>query len=67
LHDVSHDIDRKLDKLQWRGESATYFMKHARYQRVRVGQNIEVMESLRALLMRAADAARQARGKAGVP
>jgi uncharacterized protein YukE len=66
MHDMSSDIDRELDKLRWRGESATYFRRHARNQRVRVGQHIEVMESLRVLLLRAADLARQARGKAGV-
>jgi uncharacterized protein YukE len=66
MRDMSSDIDRELDKLRWRGESATYFRKHAHNQRVRAGQNIEVMESLRVLLSRAAEMARQARGKAGV-
>lgn len=67
MHDLSGDIDRELNKLRWRGESATYFRRHAGHQRVRVEQNIEVMESLRVLLLQAAEAARQAHRTAGVP
>jgi hypothetical protein len=64
MRDLSSDIDRELNKLRWRGESATYFRKHADCQRVRIGRNIEVMESLRVLLLRAADSARHAHGAA---
>lgn len=67
IQDMSKDIDRELDGLRWRGESATYFRRHARHQRTRAGHAVEVMESLRTLLLRAADVARQAKGKAGVP
>lgn len=67
LRDLSSDIDQELSKLRWRGESETYFRRHANYQRVRIGQNIEVMESLRALLLRAAGVARHAHRTAGVP
>lgn len=67
MQDMSTDIERELDKLHWRGESATYFRRHARHQRARARHAVEVMESLRTLLLRAADVARQAKGKAGVP
>jgi len=67
MQDLSSDIDRELSKLRWRGESATYFRRHADCQRVRIGNNIEVMESLRVLLLRAAEVARHARRTAGVP
>ena len=67
MQDVSKDIDRELDRLHWRGESATYFRRHARNQRERTTHSVEVMESLRTLLLRASDAALQAKGKAGVP
>jgi hypothetical protein len=67
MQDLSSDIDRELNKLRWRGESADYFRKHADYQRVRIGHNVEVLESLRVLLLRAADSARHAHRTAGVP
>jgi hypothetical protein len=67
LQDLSSDIDRELNKLRWRGESATYFRRHANYQRVRIGHNIELMESLRVLLLRAAEAMRRSRRTADVP
>jgi len=67
MRELSSDIDLELNKLCWRGESATYFRRHADYQRVRIGHNIAVMESLRVLLLRAAQATRHARRTAGVP
>src|SRR5262249_6403258 len=67
MRDLSSDIDRELSKLRWRGESEAYFRRHAEYLRVRIGHNIEVMESLRVLLLRAAEVTRHARRTAGVP
>lgn len=66
MRDVASDIERELDQMRWRGESATYFRARAREQRARINHSIEVMESLRSLLLRAADVARHARAKAGV-
>lgn len=67
IQDVSKDINRELDGLRWRGESATYFRRHARNQQERTTHSVEVMESLRTLLLRASDMALQEKGKAGVP
>jgi uncharacterized protein YukE len=56
LDDIGDDVRRRVGQLRWAGRSAEEFRRHARYQAVRVGDDREVLESLRVLLIKAANA-----------
>jgi hypothetical protein len=60
LDDIADDVRREVRDLHWTGHNADYFRKHAAYQAVRAGENREVVESLRVLLLRAAADSRAA-------
>ncbi|HEV2780932.1 MAG TPA: hypothetical protein VGX25_16230 [Actinophytocola sp.] len=54
LDDIGDDVRRRLRELRWTGRSADSFRRHAVHQAVRAGHNRELMESLRVMLIRAA-------------
>ena len=56
LDDVGADVRRQVRDLHWTGRSADQFIRHANQEAARAGQNREVLESLRVLLIRAAQA-----------
>jgi hypothetical protein len=57
LDDVGDDVRRRVRDIRWTGRSAESFRRHAAHQAVRAGHNRELMESLRVLLIHAAQAA----------
>jgi len=57
LDDVGDDIRRRVRDMRWTGRSAERFRRHADYQAVRAAHNRELLESLRVLLIQAAQAA----------
>src|SRR5207244_8771550 len=57
LDDIAEDVRRQVRDLHWTGHNAEYFRRHAAYQAVRAGQNRDVVESLRVLMIPAAAAA----------
>jgi hypothetical protein len=63
---MASELDNAIVNLP-RAAEETYFRRHAEYLRVRIGHNIEMMESLRVLLLRVAEVTRHAHRTAGVP
>jgi hypothetical protein len=59
LDDLAGDVRHRVHGLHWTGQNADYFRRHAAYQAVRAGQNRDVIESLRVLVLRAAAEAGQ--------
>jgi hypothetical protein len=57
LDDLGDDVRRRVRDIQWTGRSAEYFRRHADFQAVRANQNRQLLESLRILLIRAAQVA----------